>query len=289
MKELATSDKRELNLASAEADNILDEDYEDEDDEDDEEEEEQHSLEQLDELALASLRTLPLGGPWLEDRLDPTQFPWAWHENNPVRPLAGALYNSYVRTAEFLLGLGADPNAKAPPASDMALGQNISMLSIALFDVYLGDGHDPRPDLLVNRGANVNETGLLVAAVRQRYSSNALKYLLQHGADPNILDENGYSPFYVAVHNICTRHYRDLTDLISRAVMLLGAGANPALGRRAGNPPADALLIEFNKTLGRNTFYYNRIAALVSMIRRLSGGGVSLRSDTREFGRARNL
>ena len=243
---------------------------------------------QQDKAALASLQTLPQGGAWLEDQLDSAQFPWSWHEDYPVRPLAGALYSSYARTAEFLLGLGADPNAVSVPAR---LGPGfISMLSIALFHApYRGGGPDPRPDLLVRRGANVNEPGLLTLAALPRYSSDALTYLLQHGADPNVLDSFGWSPFYWAVYNTCEyRRENPIEDGISRAMMLLRAGADPTLVPPSRPPSAESLLITLQRDRGRD-LHSKHLAALLSLVRRRSAGGVSLRSDARGFERARNL
>jgi ankyrin repeat protein len=117
-----------------------------------------------------------------------------------VLPLVAALAGSYFQTAKFLRDNGADPNV-------MSRNKNTPLHSAA----YHGDFE--MIQLLLKYEANVNARGAngqtplhfvtsgpYMAGPNIDLSlSNIVRLLLEHGADPNAMDIDRFTPLHVAV------------------------------------------------------------------------------------------
>jgi uncharacterized protein len=121
-------------------------------------------------------------------------------------------------TVEAALGGGWNPNARSP--------DGFTPLGLAAFF-----GHDDIFDLLLPMTADVNEqatnpqkVAAIHAAAAVRNAGMVLK-LLRAGADPNLMQADGFSPLHSAAHS---------GDAIIAGLLLL-FGANPRLQNAKGH------------------------------------------------------
>jgi uncharacterized protein len=137
--------------------------------------------------------------------------------------LIKAIQFGTVKQVQALLGQGANPNA-VNHNGDSALYHAIDRDRLRIIQI------------LVRHGANVNhrnsayETPLHVAWSKKR-ALKICSFLLDHGADPNAADLDGWRPLQAAV-------FHDLFDL---AKLLLERGADPGLRDCNGDSALDLL------------------------------------------------
>ncbi len=163
---------------------------------------------------------------------------YAWSAGG--RPLHLAANHDNVGAARLLLAAGADPNALARdrPPLEWSVGQGVRVAATA--SVLMDGGAEYNPLHLVRFklldrlaeevGDRINDlfpvhdaapTTLLHMAVRNDYP-DVVAWLLERGADPNLVDANGLTPKGVAVTT-------DRSDAVRK---LLGLEPEPAAGER---------------------------------------------------------
>ncbi|KAJ5261309.1 hypothetical protein N7478_011904 [Penicillium angulare] len=195
-------------------------------------------------------------------------------------PLIDAIYRKADRYISFLLSKGADINAREPESGaplhiasekyyvrkdifDVILGagaqvdcfdrENMSPLHIAAF--YLGID---RISALLTHGADINlrspggaDSGCTAlhyaASTPESYASEAIAFVIQHGADVDAKDDKGRTPF------LLVRLESDSTCTYSRVETLLQHGADIKIqdheGWSALHYQADSMSIELIKWL----------------------------------------
>jgi len=158
-----------------------------------------------------------------------------------------------IETARALLAAGADVNAVRVIIDDgeefqatplwyaLAWGQNPDLARTLLENGATPDHNSVRSaiwdqdlkmvELLQSFGANIdpvihNETPLLQIVKSKRLQ--LLKWLIDHGANINFQDHEGYSPLHYAVAKDCNR---------AQIQELLRYGAKPALKAKNGDSP----------------------------------------------------
>jgi ankyrin repeat protein len=116
--------------------------------------------------------------------------------------------------------------------------------------------------LILEYGFNLNELRpdqgrTLLHGASSRGSVNAVSWLLQNGADPNALDEEGRTPLHVCAAR---------NTVATVVKLLIGAGSEPNALDASGNTPLD-----YARKNGRS-----RVADyLVSVVGQSSGRGLS--------------
>ena len=149
-------------------------------------------------------------------------------------PLAYAVVKDHIQLTKFLLDEGADPNRRclAHTGSGHYLRQSVKSSSLEIIKILLQHGARIQLsgaireaarlgrvdvlELLLNNGADVNETlpadvGFLIREQRHQQASESplhvaalhaqiysVRWLLAHGADPNIPDAQGRTPVMIA-------------------------------------------------------------------------------------------
>jgi ankyrin repeat protein len=134
--------------------------------------------------------------------------------------LALAVRSADVEVVRFLVEKGLDPNALSPAARRAGFARYDRPTT----DYVMTRGLNPSPDVLVTTaawqpvdllarwiesGADVNasnaaqygRTPLLTAVASEAEGADALKLLLDHGADPNVRTTEGESPLDWAIYN----------------------------------------------------------------------------------------
>jgi ankyrin repeat protein len=126
-------------------------------------------------------------------------------------PLALAIERNNRAAFELLLASGANPKAINPNGETLlmvAIGshaiQQSGVASCAIEDSLLARGVD------INASNHLGQTALIYAAWLN--DSQSTRYLLLHGADPELVDQNGGSPLLYLAQNI---HGRDLKIWLS--------------------------------------------------------------------------
>jgi serine/threonine protein kinase/ankyrin repeat protein len=160
---------------------------------------------------------------FLDEGDDPNaivEAPEMWGEGEPqVAQTTAFLCVSEGRNTEamsLLLDAGADPNA-----SDTGFGWTPLMFSVVSNDL---DGMR----LLVRRGASVNQrtrAGTALHRAAQFLNSEAVRFLLDRGADANARDGWGATPL-MTIGGVVARAARGDKSEIAVATMLLDAGAD---------------------------------------------------------------
>jgi len=119
--------------------------------------------------------------------------------------LEWALFSHHLSTVEALLDAGADPRAPVPGQRSMLSMAAWSFDDPTLLARFLRAGVD------VNARDITHQTALFVAA--QAGNEHAVKFLLDHGADPNTSDTYGKTAEDYAAQN----HHEAIVKLIERA------------------------------------------------------------------------
>eukprot|EP00752_Nemacystus_decipiens_P002657 g2485.t1 len=139
------------------------------------------------------------------------------------RPLSWAAANNHVGMIKFLVGEGADLEAKtgALPSTEVSLR--------AACGVDVDDTADSAANgkmEVTTTAARAGETkGMTAVHVAIRYDNvAALRTLLQGGADPNGPDTRGITPLWLACN-----HYYDIPGRVEMVHELLEAGADPLM------------------------------------------------------------
>lgn len=109
-------------------------------------------------------------------------------ENNTALLLAGTRH--YSRIVKFLLENGADPNIKLNKMSTSPgmTALHASTYSMDVVRLLVEKGADVNA-LMLNKDEHNGKTPLMIAC--QGNKKDIVKYLCEHGADPNITDSNG--------------------------------------------------------------------------------------------------
>ena len=123
---------------------------------------------------------------------------------NGYTPLHMAVWNGDVKIVEFLLGKGADVNARST-RTGMRSPIFRAVNDVAMTSLLLGYGAS------VCMEDNQRRTPLH-AAVENGSGIDVVRLLLDAGANPNVIDDRGISPLYLA----CEQGYPDIAGLLIR-------------------------------------------------------------------------
>ncbi|MBC8138095.1 MAG: ankyrin repeat domain-containing protein [Fibrella sp.] len=159
-------------------------------------------------------------------------------------PLHFAARIGYARVIECLLEAGANPSARA-------YGKGWQPLHELCWGDYPSQPEENRltiAKMLVSRGADVNDSGGLnrtTPLCRAAASGFVpmMHFLIENGADPNIVDDNGDSPLHksiVAVHQSRHAPAKNPIDVVfarEMITLLLDAGANIRTANKKGETP----------------------------------------------------
>lgn len=124
------------------------------------------------------------------------------------------------------------------------VNENVKSLSMQFMKLINQKIFDPiQMENLLNQGADINymidDVTLLFCACEKYFSDQCIDFLLQHGADPNIICFLKRTALHMAIINNCKLHVINL---------LLNYGANPNIKTGQGNTPL-RLAIEFYRSL----------------------------------------
>jgi ankyrin repeat protein len=153
------------------------------------------------------------------------------HEVSTQRVLTHLIKNNNLAGLEFFLELGADVEVRLPAFNSPALAGEVGqeyyfeptpLIVAAAFD------NVPLARLLLEKGAKVQYPGKYIFAIgsfgpmHAARSGAMVKLLLEHNADPDLMDPNERRPL----------HWYAIRDNIEtmRAILQHGANANPSLG-----------------------------------------------------------
>jgi ankyrin repeat protein/L-ascorbate metabolism protein UlaG (beta-lactamase superfamily) len=146
-------------------------------------------------------------------------------DDNGMTPLLFAGFRGQREMIDFLLSKGADINARTTQGSAMIHAASYSG-DVDLLGRLVAAGAD------VNTGPDRFGNRPLAAATYQRHA-DAVRFLLEKGADPNPTDENARLPLDIAC-------FRDSEDIF-RLLLEKGALAN-GIGGNIGSPLVTAAL-----------------------------------------------
>jgi ankyrin repeat protein len=160
--------------------------------------------------------------------------------DNEETPLMYACFFKKVEAVRTLCELGADVNAEDSHGK--------TALFFTVYDgtpenlpaelKYLGVFTQENRDIiheLLRRGANINKqtlSGMTVLMVAAQESPDSIRFLLENGADPNIIDNNFYSPLDYAFSYRIEANVRVLAE-VSNLNLQVGPTRETTLMREA--------------------------------------------------------
>jgi ankyrin repeat protein len=215
-------------------------------------------------LLMALLIAVPVGLTWRAVR-----------QERLNQSLIAAVKRNDDRAVVSLLDQGADANCRDEPLRKFSLWETLVQLGLppenhrlvgALLDhgaqvnhtgkdawtpvCYALTGHkNATARLLLARGANANEPGLLTFAMSKDADNGTITALLDHGADVNQRDEKGQTALLMAVDAGRANVVRQLLNLHSD-VTLSCHGVTPLAQALQGDTPVGRQIVRLLKAAG---------------------------------------